>query len=201
MAYSRTKIANLAFSLLESPPVANIDTDGEPASETLRSVWDAALDLATVDHPWNHAIGRWNGRGPVPAAQNPAPDVFGYAFAKPSDCLQVLQVNPDRNNRGDEFKVEDGLILCDSATINIRGMKRVTEPGRYTVWFVKYFAAYLALLCSKPLNASETIRQSIAKQLAIALDNARAADGREGTLDRIFQSSYLAARFDDEEGY
>lgn len=198
MSYSRTTIANLALSHLESTAVSNVETDGSPAAKALRSVWYAMLDIALVAHTWNFAIGRWNKRAPVVASRNPAPELFAYAFDKPGDCLAVLQVNPDADSKGEVFKVEGDLILCDSALINIRGIKRVTEPGKYSVWFVEFFAAVLAGRISKTVQASEALKKSIDDAAAKALQKARQADGREGTLDSIFRSTFLSARFGDE---
>lgn len=195
MSYSRTKIANLTFALLESPPTSNIDTDeGQPAVE-VRSVWDMALDEALAAHPWNFAIGRWNKRAPVSADKNPAPDEWGYAFEKPADCVKVLHVNRRApGDGGDPFEVEGDLILCDAAMANIRGIKREKQPGKYSIWFVNYFRAVLAKHVSKPLNASETIRKAIDDEMEKSLHKARSADGQEGTPPIIFRDTWLAAR-------
>ncbi len=198
MSYSRTAIANLAYSHLEAPAVSNVDTDPSPNAKAIRSVWDTTLDLALGDHTWNFAISRWRNRAPVVASANPAPEVWAYAFEKPGDCIKVLQVNPDGDNRGARFHVEGGLILCNDALATLRGIRRVTEPGRYSVWFVDYFSCRLALRISKTLQASEAIRESIKKATAEALQKARQMDGQEGTLDPIFKSTFLAARFGDE---
>lgn len=197
--FSRTNIANLSFSLLETPAVSNVDTDDSPAAELIRSVWDAVRDLALCDHTWNFALKRWTDRAPVPAVQNPAAEVWENAFSKPADCLRVLQVNPDRDNKGDRFNVEGELVLVDASLVTLRGIARITQPGKYSVWFVEYFAARLALRIAKPLQASDAVRKSIRDEVKETLIKARGADGQEGTLDPIFANTFLAARYGDAE--
>lgn len=198
MSYTRTKIANIALGFVEAPALTSLDSSEVAAAVELRAVWDVALDEALAMYEWSFAIGRWNDRAPLSASLNPAPTVWTYAFAMPSDCIAVLQINPDANNRGDDFVMEGGKILTNCGTANIRGIKRVPEPGKYSVWFVNVFAAVLASKVGKKLNASEELRREIWRTRDKELEKAKNADARRaGTPRPIFQDEWNLSRDED----
>jgi hypothetical protein len=191
MAVTRTLIANLALALLEARTVQNFDAAQGSVYDDLRAQWDAALDLALSDHPWNFAAAWWRDQAALPAADNPSPE-FDFAYNVPAECLRVIRLHG-----GATFEVFDGKILTNHAgPLHVRGCRRVDETGKYSIWFAQCLAARLAELCIKSVSASEAVRSAISAMHEKALVSARSLDGREGAYNDtgLFADSFISAR-------
>lgn len=189
---SKTDIANLALAAVECQVVENIETDDSAPAVKLRAVWTHTLDYCLAKREWNFNNGRWKDQPAVVAARHPASEEWDYAYAKPNDCVAVREVL-----RKQKFEIVEGYVCTDAGpTITLRGARRVTQCGRYPVWFVNYLSAELAFRIAKDVSGSETVRETVKKLRDAALLDAGSMDAREGT-PRQPGSQLLASRLTD----
>lgn len=182
----RVDIANIALSLLGEPEVTSLDDDLKQARQ-VKINYSAARDATLEAHEWSFALTRWR---PSPSA---TPPDFGpaYAFPVPSDVLRVLSVHDDPFFSVTEAKeqvqwvLEENKILCDEQVIYCRGIKRVTEEGRFSPLFVHALAAKIAFFIALNLTASAEIQSTMAAVYAGFIKEARSRDGVQGRNKRI----------------
>jgi len=190
---SWTDIFNLSLARLEIEPIDNAETSQTAGAKHLRRVRDVQLDVALAVHPWNFATGWFKDLAAVDASEYASPD-FSTAIKVPSDCVRVLRVGGDRK-RGRPFVVAEGYICTNaSAPLNIWAIKRKTDPGKFSPWFIDYLSARLAWIVGKPLNASEALRAAAKKDAKDALSDMQSIDGQEGEPPEIWPDAWLDAR-------
>lgn len=186
---SKTTIANDALMALEMRPVADFDSAEGSVLDAMRAAWDQARDEALADHPWNFALRWYRDQAAVAAADNPSPE-WTYAYAVPADTLKVERLYGDA-----PFEVLDGYVCTHApAPLSIQCVRRVTDIGKYSVWFAKAMAHYLALRCIKLASGSEAVRGAVNALKDQAMAGARSTDGREGVPRDFFPDRFMAAR-------
>jgi len=124
---------------------------------------------------------------------------FAYSFAHtpPADCLRPLSINADggqNEDDGNSFLFEEGLILCESETINLKYIARVTDVTKYPSDFVTAFsyllASYIASDTSGATGKATEMRQFYEKFI---VPPKKARDSNTGNGRRIppFEDSHL----------
>lgn len=127
---------------------------------------------------------------------------YSFAHTPPSDCLRPLSINADggqNEDDGNDFLFEQGLILCESETINLKYIARVTDVTKYPSDFVTAFsyllASYIAQDTAGATGRGSEMRQFYEKAIVPAV---KSRDSNEGKGRRVlpFEDSQLVtARF------
>jgi len=182
--------------------ITSLDDDSDEA-RLARLNYDIARDATLESQEWTFAIKRFK-----PAKESEEP-LFGWAFQYkvPSDILRVLtcdrlgdipanMIDPEVITQYDQINwiLEDGKILCNEDVVFARGVKRVTETGKYSALFIHALAAKLGMLMAFPLTQSNTIFEKAASLLAAFLSEAKTRDGIQGRSRRIRNKSLLRSR-------
>lgn len=126
---------------------------------------------------------------------------FAYSFAHsiPSDCLRPLSINADggqNEDDGNDFLFEQGLILCESETINLKYIARITDVTQYPSDFVTAFsyliASYIAQDTAGATGRGSEMRQFYSKAI---VPEVKSRDSNEGKGRRIppFEDSQLVS--------
>jgi len=169
---SQTDICNRALSMIGANTIATIDEESTEAIKC-RIVYDQIRDETLRCYPWNFAIKR------ASLSRLSSVPVFGYTyeFQLPNDCLRVL----DLSDTDVEFKIEGRKLLCDSASVSIRYIKREPITGIYDALFVGAFAARLASELAYAISKSKTLANMAMEVFKDRLAEAKAIDSQEGT--------------------
>lgn len=124
---------------------------------------------------------------------------FSYDFqhTPPADCLRPLSINADGGqleDDGSDFLYEQGLILCDDETINLKYIARITTATSYPSDFVTAFSYLLAsYIASDTAGMSGQATQMRQFYETAVVNKARSRDSAEGKGRRIlpFEDSQL----------
>lgn len=169
---SQTSICNLALGRLGQPPILSIDEE-TAAARRLRSIWDDIRDMVLAEHPWNFAIRR---ASLAVLAEAPAWG-WDYAYQLPADCLRVLQMG----ELDDEFEweIEDGKLLTDELTVEIKYLARITVTGRFSSGFISALAYRLAAEISYDLTGNPGLTKQMLELWPMELSKAKTQDAQE----------------------
>ena len=180
-------ICNRALDKLGQGAITSLD-DGTTASNLCNRNYEQTRDQLLRDHPWNFAVTR---ASLAPSTNEP---VWGFAnrFPLPSDCLRLIEV--DRLSSG-EYQVEGRAILADDFVLNIRYIRRVTDPNDFDVAFIEALATRLALQLCEAITQSSQKKQMLWQDFEDALTRARRADGQENPPAIFEESEWISVRY------
>lgn len=192
---SEVQIANLALDELGESHIASL-AQNVKAARVINSLFAPTRDALLRSHPWNFATRRAN-----IAADATAPE-FGYTtkYAVPTGCLRVLEVRASDLYPVDDYKIEQGFILCNNTgALYVRYIERVEDTEKFDSLFVTALALNLALKGEKRIADMEaTRREQVKADLKLVMTAARSADGQESTydeLDEMQTESWVEVRY------
>ncbi len=197
---TQVEIVNIALGILGANQITSLSDDSDEAKlATLH--YKTALESTLEVNEWSFSIKRFK------PAQDTEKPLFGWEFAYtvPSDIIRVLTCDRiDNINAVDlsyvsEFEqidwiIEDRKILANVDVIYARGIRRVTEEGKFPPLFVHALSSKLAMLMALPLTQSNQIFQQAAGLYAAFSSESKAMDSVQGRSRRIRNKSYLRRR-------
>jgi hypothetical protein len=184
---SFTAISNRALSLLGHGPIISLD-DLTPESEEVKRVLPFVLDSVFRSHPWNCLVVRQS------LAATSGTPVYEYSnsYALPSDCIRVLDVVTDNNDR---YVVEGRNLLTNAGPeINLRYVKHSEDPNLYDGLLREAIATYLALTLCEKITQSNTKKQLLVDDFKRVILEARRVDGQENPPARFAADTWVTAR-------
>jgi hypothetical protein len=187
---SEVDIANRALQKLGAERIVSLTQDNENA-RAVNACYDSVRDAELRSHPWNFAISRVQ-----LAADSTAPS-FGFAtsYTLPSDCLRVLPPDPLYNYNSHDWQIEGRKILTnDSGALNVRYIKRETDPNQYDAIFIEALSCKLAVELCEQLTQSNTKAQIIRDDYIRAMREARRLNAFENVSAETFEDTWITAR-------
>jgi hypothetical protein len=181
---TKTGIINMALGFIGEPTITHPD-EHSPQAITVDTYYDEALLQLLREHPWNFARDR--------AALNPVPlpDVwsreYSFAYAYPAKCVRVhFLLTPDNvQSRRFLAGLHEGerTLYANIPQAAAEITRHVTDTTAYDPKFTLALARSLARFIVKPMlknNGNGNLIQELERLYALALDDARTADMREG---------------------
>lgn len=193
MAASEAEICSAALNLLGDDSIASL-TETSDRAKLCNRLYGIERDALLRSHPWNSAISR-QALGELASAP-----IHGWAkaFQLPSDphCLRALSINEDPGNRdpGDAFSVEGRELLTDAGTVNLRYIRRITDPTEFDGLLYEALIARLVWRLAYPVTRSRAVASDAFGQYGEILREARAFDGAEGTPDPLVSDDLISVR-------
>lgn len=185
---TKTDIANLAIADHSGEWVSDIDSAQGATADALNTQWSLTLELALAQHPWKFAKWTWRDVPALPPEENPDPDM-PYAFRLPGDCVRVFETRP-----ADEFTEWPGVITTRQPLVTLIGTRRNVDIGRFSAFFCDYLGHLWAYRICTAISASEAIRKRCKDDADKALADAKADNGRAGSVRAPAPNSFLEAR-------
>lgn len=193
-------ICNRALDLVGGDAnLISIEDDTAPGRLCRRN-YAQARDTALQAYPWNCALRR----AALPATVTVPAWGWAYRFALPEGpdepypyCLRVWRIEDSETWwEGDQYRREGRFILTDRpAPLNIVYIARVDE-GQFDPLFAEVVSAKLAIALGAALSRSASLLETLQNYHVAAAREARGADAREGTPERVeFRSSWLRSRY------
>jgi hypothetical protein len=192
---NKTDIANIAIADHAGEWTADIDSMPGRMGDALRAMWVPTLELALAAHPWKFARTTWRDQAAMPS--NPDPD-FRYAFRQPADCVRVFELRPqvDFMEWGDDGQGNAAAVIaCDEPVVTLIGTRRGVDIGRFSAFFCDYLGHLWGYRICTPVEASEAVRKRCHDDALEALANAKADNGRAGTIRRPAPDTFISGRF------
>lgn len=175
MATSEVSICNLALQKLGATRITSFDDDTTEARECSLA-YEPMRDRELRAHRWSFAIARDS-----LAEDTDAPD-FGPAsqFTLPSDFLRLLPKDPEEDYESREWRIEGRKILTsDSAPLEIRYVRRVTDPNEFDALFIDALACRIAFQLCEKITQSNQKKAGISEEYKTAIREAKQANGIE----------------------
>ncbi len=182
MAESETKICNQALSKLGSNRINDFNDNTESSTEAIlcRLHYEPTRDALIRSHRWRFASAR-----ATLSQDTTDPDFeFDSQFILPTDFLGLKSIfndntTPNGNTRF-TFAIEGDLLLTNEDTVQMRYIKKVTNPAKFDPLFVKLLVLLLADELIGPLAGGDARRQKkIDDALAVLVPKVRALDRQE----------------------
>lgn len=160
MAVSDVSISNLALQKLGAIRINSLADDSRNA-RSCNACYEALRDEEMGAYPWNFAKKR---AVLAPSTIAPAFD-YTYAFPLPPDCLSVLL--PNRTNLDWAIELNDDNMLSiltnEGPSINLKYLKRITDPTRFDQSFVLGLAYKMAFHMAEEITQSNEKKQDAAQ--------------------------------------
>ena len=190
MATSNVSICNLALQKLGAQRIAALDEASKNAREC-NACFEHLRDTELRSNKWKFALSRAT---LAPAATTPEFN-YEYAFPLPVDCLRALF--PAR--LGLDWKIEnhDGvpsILTNDGDTLEIRYIKRVTDPTLFDPLFIESLACKIAWHLCEALTQSNSKKDTAERHYVYAMKEARRLNAIEIGVAKQPVDEWLAAR-------
>lgn len=188
MATSEVSIASNALLLLGDSTISSFD-EGTTRATLAANLFDDIRDATLRMHPWNFATKRVE---LAPLAAAPAFE-WPYQFQLPGDWIRTLSIGEDGETA--IFVMEDGKILFDEATLQLRYIYRHEDVPHWESLFVMAMTAHLAVAMAYPITKSAATAAAMEERLKIVLQSARTVNGQEDTGESLGDQPLRAARY------
>ena len=109
-------------------------------------------------------------------------------FLIPSDYLRLLSIE-DASTIATPYQIENGFILSDNDSLNIRYVSLETDVTKYDTLLVDALCARLAADLAQPLLQSTSAMQEMFNMYELKLKEARFVDAQENAQD-ILETDY-----------
>ena len=188
---SEVSICNRALRVLGVAPITALGEDSKAGSWALETYADAR-DGLLADYPWNFAIRR------AVLAAGSLPPAWGYLYLYPlpADCLRMLAVEGEPEERVEPYKIEGRAIATDApAPLKIRYIARVTDPAQFGPLFADALAARLAAEGAFHFTGSTSREEQLRQAYRELAANARRYDAQEGTAEGLVAHDWIESRF------
>lgn len=174
---SKVSICNMAIGYLQKSNAIISITQNSTEAVLLNTLFDETLDVLLEGHPWNFAVTRAE-----LARLAAAPEFeYTYQFQLPNYpyCLRVLEVYDGNENEITDYRIEGRYLLCNSTSVLIKYIKRVTNYSEMSPSFRTAFAYYLASELAEPLTNSSTLATNMTNKFAYFIKKARMIDAKQ----------------------
>lgn len=152
---SDISICNRALVKLGATRISSL-TENSHNAKACSQIYEAVRDAELEEHPWNFAV-----KLAELAADSVAP-IFGRAnsFTLPADFIKLISDYPELNSAFKDWLIQDGKIYTnDEAPLQIRYIRRHTNPNNYSPLFCEALASALALELCELITQSNTKKQ------------------------------------------
>lgn len=183
-------IYNRSLQLLGAKRIS-IPSESSQSARACRACYEPLRDSLLRRHKWNFAITRAS-----LAAEDPAPSFGrGNSYPLPSDYIQMANEYPERNTLARDFVVEAGKIVSNwSDPLEIRYVKRVTDPNVMDPLFRELLAHDMALAMCEELTQSSTKKESLRADRREIYLEARKANAFEKPAEQSPEDEWVTVR-------
>lgn len=193
---SDTKICNMALGKIGSKRINDILTDTSPQAQQCRLHFEQTRDSLIRSHFWRFASARRS------LSQDTVDPDFEYEsqFILPTDFLRRKSVfgdtGPPMGNTRFTYAIEGNRLLTNDNSVDLRYIKRVTDPTKFDPLFVEVLVLHLALKFVASLSGgSAKLQATIQNELKAVMPQVRALDRQEtNTIGRNDLSTWNDSR-------
>ncbi len=186
---SEVKICNLALNKLGAARISTRD-EASAEAQACDSIYDEVRDDVLADHIWNFAQKR-AALGLLDETPEFTDDGVNLVYQAPTDMIKLNFVNIESAI----VKLEGDKILSDTAGLELKYTRRVTDVQKFFPKFVEALATRLAAELAFTLTASRSLSSDLfTSYYSKKLPDAISADSQQGTAVGMFQDEWILAR-------
>lgn len=187
---SDVQIANRALQKLGAKRIVSLTED----SRNARAVNTCYTDLRDAElraHPWAFSIER------VQLPKNATAPLFHKenSFPLPSDCLKILDPDPDYVVNSHDWIIEGRNILTnDASPLNVRYTKTITDPNVMDVLFREALSARIALELAEELTQSASKKEAAMVSYRVSISEAKRTNAIESIASKPPEDEWVTVR-------
>lgn len=183
---SAISICNSALDKLGQSSIVSFG-DRDNNSRLCARNYYSTRDELLRKHPWNFATDRKT----LSASIRKPPWGFEHLFPLPHSCLRLLEV---RNVKPEDFQLEQNEILANTDSLEIRYIRRVSDPTIYDLSFVGALSYSLAVKLSKSISVNAEERKLLISEARKTLNEARRIDAQENPVILTQEDDWITVR-------
>lgn len=195
----KTKIANLALTMLAAENIMDINEASESASK-IRTVYDSVRNAVFAEHPWNFCS-----KDVQLGALTTTPLIgFSHEFTLPTDLVRLNTVYDQAGNvlESSDYRVtNNNKLQCNSTPVIINYNFIVTDETKFPPLFVQAFSARLAFELCYSITGSRTLQADLWElynQKSLVSKNFNAVENNKQTIwenTKNFPDDWIGARY------
>lgn len=188
---SEVDLCNNALGQLGEEGITSLD-DNSKKARICKRFYPDTRDTVLRAYPWRCAI-EFQDLTQLSGIDVITGSEFAYTYQLPTDpwCLRALLLNNDKSIMWEVI----GRKLCtDEPTVNLRFIKRVTDPGSFDTLLYDSISARMAMKLAYPITGKPDLSPTMWKLYDLILGEARAIDSQEGHYDEIQSDDLLDVR-------
>lgn len=189
MAISNVKIANRALQLLGSSSRIESLSEDSPNARSLSVCFEQVRDAALRKHTWTFA----KTRAEIAADGDDAEWGGWHRYSKPNDFLRLIRDN--ETGFAVDWQIEGDFILsADTSPLQLKYVRKVTDPNSYDSLFVEVYAVLLAIATCKEITGSESSKESLKNDYDALIAEAKRIGSIEEPAQEFPEDSWILAR-------
>jgi hypothetical protein len=161
-----------------------IDSLSDTAEDTLnarqcRLHYEQTRDALIRSHTWRFAMAR------VELSENTNAPAFEWdnAFDLPNNFLRHRSIYEDNNttqkNVLRSYAIEGKQVLSNDSTVELRYVKKVTDPAEFDPLFIEVLIQSLALKMVMPLSQDKVLHRDLIEEMKPLMSKVRTMDRQE----------------------
>ena len=197
MAVSNTSIVNSSLGRIGAKRINDISdtTDTKPEAVQARLHFELTRDSLLRSHFWRFASDRAD-----LSASDVTPDFeWDYQYILPNDFLRMKSIYEGRVSDSNLYScaLEGTMLLSNETTMQIKYIKKVTDPAKFDPLFIEVLILQLALKFVSSLAGGDTkLRIEIQKELKELMSTVRTLDSQEtNTIGQYDMETWRDARY------
>ena len=185
---SKVDIINKALAHLGERPITSL-SEGTTASDTADAIFDLLVRECLAEYPWKFARTRAT---LAPTGVTP-PFEWDHEFLLPTDFIQIVKTYPEFPQTF-AHHIEDGKLYTNLSNPQIKYVRYIAEPARYSSGFIAALALLIAFHIAPRVADNERKTQQLYELYLARLQTMRSLDGQQGTPDAVQHDEWLEAR-------
>lgn len=177
---SEVEVANSALGKLGQDRITSLGDDSPAARSCSAAIARIRDKLLRGRNAWNFSIVR------AQLAASATAPLFGKAnaFPVPADFLRLLPLDPVDNLNTNDRQIEShegsrAILTDEDAPLDVRYVRRVTDPNEMDSLFLELWATDLALDICQDVTGSNTKKEALRADRKTILDEAKAVNAYE----------------------
>lgn len=198
MAYTQTKIGQLAMGHLGDRDIENINDTLVADAVTLKNRYEHARDHCYEAHDW-----KWAKRSAALQLVPGTPTLrFTYQFALPPYFARIANVSEYSDMRvpmdASGWDISDGLFLTDAGFAHMEYVAKDWSEAKWPAYFADCVALKLAELACLKITHSVELKKALANDFAkVVMPQARSIDStsqpaKQHAVTSLWQQSRLS---------
>ncbi len=203
MSISNTSICNMALGKIGAKRINDFDDTSEDSTVAIqcRLHFEQTRDSLIRFHSWRFARAR-----KTLSQDTVTPDFeWNFQYFLPNDFMLMRSIFEDKfsDSNFQNYALEDDLLLTNDEEMEIRYVKKVTDPAKFDPLFVEVLILQLALKLIGPLaGGAARLQKTLQEELKAIMPSVLAIDGQEtNTAGRAESSTWNDARFGNTTGF
>lgn len=187
MATSNTKICNQALDKLGANRINDFNDNAETSLPAIkcRLHFEQTRDALVRSHWWRFASAR-----ATLSQDTVTPDFqWDFQYFLPNDFMRMKSIYENRNTNINfrSYELEGDLLLTNETTMEIKYIKKVTDPTKFDELFIEVLVLKLALKLVSLAGANTKMTETIGRELAAIMPQVRTIDAQETNTDGIVE--------------